>query len=225
MLYIAKQSLLVFPRRLSRGLAATIRRNNSSNSAAYDGDGKTTVRVLNTEEENINLINSYSEKGFRLSNKLFIHGSILIFPTNVFSWTVKRGHEITLDSLLVFDLIVPKTKIVVIGYGQQGEPHDSSLPLKLKRKGISCEMLPTPNAISTYNFLVADSVHVAGAFIPVHEEVQMMGFDKRMLFEEDAALKQPNELNYIERESLSIKEAHAHEFRKKGTKGFPSYEK
>lgn len=142
-----------------------------NNSGAYDGDGRTTVRVLNNEEAHLNLVNTYSHKGFRLANNLFIVGSILLFPTHVYSWDVKRGKDITPESLLVFDLIVPKTKIVIIGYGEEGEPYDSSIPLILKKKGISCEMLTTPNAVTTYNYLVHDAVHAAGAFVPVKTQV------------------------------------------------------
>lgn len=156
--------------------------NASSNSSAYDADGRTTVRILNQETPNLNLINTYSVKGFRLSNNLFIHGSILLFPTNVYSWNVRRGIDITLESLLIFDLVVPKTKIVVIGYGSNGEPVDSSLPFMLKKKGISCELLPTPNAVTTYNYLVGDSVHVAGAFVPVFGEVKMTERDASELY-------------------------------------------
>lgn len=223
MLSLVRQPLILGSKRLFRGSPDVIKRNSASNSAAYDGDGKTTVRILNDEDDKINLINTYSDKGFRLSNKLFIHGSILVFPTNVFSWNVKRGSEITMESLIVFDLLVPKTKIIVIGYGQQGESYDSSLPLKLKKKGISCEMLPTPNAISTYNFLLADSVHVAGAFIPVHEEVNMTNLDRRQIFEHDT-LNRPNVLEKPERESLKVRYQHAHDYRKKGTKDYPNYE-
>lgn len=156
-----------------------------SNSAAYDGDGKTTVRVLNQEESHLNLVNTYSAAGFRLHNNLFISGSILLFPTNVFSWNVKRGKDITLDSLLIFDLIVPKTKIVIIGYGQYGEDYDASIPIKLKKKGISCEMLATPNAVTTYNYLVHDSVIVAGAFVPVKDDVMMESRDLDAITQHD----------------------------------------
>lgn len=210
--------------RLARSWSECMKRN-SSDSAAYEGDGKTTVRVLNDEEDHVNLINAYSEKGFRLSNKLFIHGSIIIFPTNVFSWNVNRGADITLESLLLFDLIVPKTKIVVIGYGEHQEPHDSSLPMKLKKKGISCEMLPTPNAITTYNYLVADSVHVAGAFVPVRREVIMTNLDQRQIFEYDS-VKQPNDLKTGHyKEPRRITRVHEQFFKNTGTKhGKPQYE-
>lgn len=166
-------------------------RQVGSNSAAYDGDGKTTVTVLNSEEEShLNLVNTYSAGGFRLHNNLFIHGSILLFPTNVFSWNVRRPKDITMDSLLIFDLIVPKTKIVIIGYGQYGEDYDASIPIKLKKKGISCEMLATPNAVTTYNYLVHDSVHVAGAFIPVKDDVYMETRDYAALKQHDKFYKE-----------------------------------
>lgn len=156
----------------------------SSESGAYDGDGKTTVSVINTETH-LNLINSYSARGFRLSNNIFIFGSILVFPTHVYSWGVRRGKEITPESLVVFDLIVPKAKIVVIGYGEHGEPNDPTIVNHLKSRGISCEFLPTPHAITTYNFLVNDSVHVAGAFVPVIKEVKMTSSDVRLTYEQD----------------------------------------
>lgn len=152
-----------------------------SNSDAYDGDGKTTVRVLNTEANDLHLINSYSIGGFRLNNGLFINGSMLLFPTQVYFWNVRKGLDITKESLIVFDLVVPKTKIVIIGYGLKDDEYDASIPLYLKKKGISCEMLPTSHAITTYNYLVADSVHVAGAFIPPKYGVRQTNRDTNAL--------------------------------------------
>lgn len=144
-----------------------------SDSAAYRGDGRTTVDILNNNTDlKLNLVNTYSDEGFRLANNLFVYGSILLFPTHVFSWNIRRGHEINLDSLLLFDLIVPKVKIVIIGYGDAGEEYDATLPIKLRKKGISCEMLATPHAVTTYNYLIHDSVHVAGAFLPVKQPVK-----------------------------------------------------
>lgn len=161
----------------------------SSDSAGYGGDGKTTVKILNDDEPHINLVNTYSHRGFRLANNLFVAGSILLFPTHVFSWNVRCGADINMDSLIVFDLIVPKTKIVVIGYGQQGEPHDSSLPMALKKRGISCELLPTENAVTTYNFLAADGLHVAGAFVPVRDEVNQTMRDTEAITGHDMLFK------------------------------------
>lgn len=156
-----------------RCMPIIVGRNLNSDSAAYDGDGKTTVKVLGQDDRTLHLVATYSSKGFRLANNLFIYGSILLFPTQVFSWNVRRGIDINLESLMLFDLLVPKVKIVVIGYGQHGEPYDPKIVPELRRKGISCELLPTQHAVTTYNYLLHDSVHVAGAFVPVIEDVHM----------------------------------------------------
>lgn len=137
-----------------------------SESAAYDGAGKTTVKVIN-DEKNLNLINSYSDMGFRLSNNLFIYGSILVYPTYVYSWNVRRAVDITPQSLIAFDLIVPKVKMVIIGYGSLDDKYDPTLVNHFKKRGISCEILETARAVTTYNYLAADAVHVAGAFVPI----------------------------------------------------------
>lgn len=55
----------------------------------YEGDGKTSVQVLNNDIENGILINGISQAGFRLNNELFIVGPMIIFPRYV---------EITQDS-------------------------------------------------------------------------------------------------------------------------------
>lgn len=160
-----------------------------TNSSAYDGDGKTTVTVLNSDSHNLHLVDTYSTHGFRIVNNLFVYGSMLLFPTQVYSWNVDRGADINMDSLAVFDLVVPKIKILVIGYGSKGEPYDPTLPIKLKEKGISCEILPTPQAVTTYNYLVHDAVHVAGAFIPV-KEIKTTANDRNALFNLNDALEE-----------------------------------
>lgn len=166
---LASRSKLKLLRLSQRSVSNTI----GSDSAAYDGDGKTTVKNLNYEEFDLNLINTYSNGGFRLSNQLFIVGSLVVFPVHgVYSWSVKSGAEITPDSLAVFDIITPKIKILVIGYGDEHAPVDTKIPLYLKKKGISCELLPTKHAVTTYNYLAVDSIPVAGAFIPVRRIVQ-----------------------------------------------------
>lgn len=49
-------------------------------STAYEADGKTTVTLLNTEEDAGLMVNSYSQLGFRLNNNVFVMGPMAIFP-------------------------------------------------------------------------------------------------------------------------------------------------
>lgn len=51
----------------------------SRKHSTYDGDGKTSVNILNKEMENGLMINSYSQFGFRLNNELVIVGPMAIF--------------------------------------------------------------------------------------------------------------------------------------------------
>lgn len=48
-------------------------------ASTYDGDGKTSINILNKEMENGLMINSYSQFGFRLNNELVIVGPMALF--------------------------------------------------------------------------------------------------------------------------------------------------
>lgn len=47
--------------------------------STYEGDGKTSINILNKEMENGLMINSYSQFGFRLNNELVIVGPMALF--------------------------------------------------------------------------------------------------------------------------------------------------
>jgi NADH dehydrogenase [ubiquinone] 1 alpha subcomplex assembly factor 3 len=49
-------------------------------TASYEGDGKTTVSILNQEAEAGLMINAFSQMGFRLNNGMMVIGPMAIFP-------------------------------------------------------------------------------------------------------------------------------------------------
>lgn len=51
-------------------------------------------------------------------------------------------------------------------------------------------MLTTPNAVTTYNFLVHDSVHVAGAFVPMKDDVYIESRDAIAMQQHDVIYKE-----------------------------------
>lgn len=55
-------------------------RNSSGGTATYEGDGKTSVQILNKELDLGLMINSFSQVGFRLNNGMMILGPMAIFP-------------------------------------------------------------------------------------------------------------------------------------------------
>lgn len=151
-----------------------IRRINTPNDGvdrqgAYEGTGKTTVSILNQDLIGTNLIDSYSNSGFRLNDNTFCIGPTIVFPNAVLKWRVMRASDITMESLSLFTLLEPKLDLIVIGHGAEPHVRDPvSIPviLAIKKKGISVECLPTEKAISTYNYLMEEGRVVAAALIP-----------------------------------------------------------
>lgn len=54
--------------------------NTHVGAPTYDGDGKTSVSVLNKDLDNGIMINAISKLGFRLNNDLLVVGPVIIFP-------------------------------------------------------------------------------------------------------------------------------------------------
>jgi hypothetical protein len=54
--------------------------STQTGTSTYEGDGKTSVQVLNKETEYGLMINSISQSGFRLNNDIFVLGPMAIFP-------------------------------------------------------------------------------------------------------------------------------------------------
>ena len=50
---------------------------------SYEGHGQTSVSILNDDCEGINMIDSFAQDGFRLSDDTKILGPCVIFPTAV----------------------------------------------------------------------------------------------------------------------------------------------
>jgi NADH dehydrogenase [ubiquinone] 1 alpha subcomplex assembly factor 3 len=135
-------------------------------SGAYEGDGKTTVTIINDENQEAVIIDTYSSHGFRLSSGVFMIGPIAAFPRTVFQWDVSSVLDITEESLSLFWLLEPKIDVLVIGVGDHGLNIDHKLRLFLRKKGVSVEVLPTSQAVATFNFLNDDNRNVAAALIP-----------------------------------------------------------
>ncbi|XP_058822867.1 NADH dehydrogenase [ubiquinone] 1 alpha subcomplex assembly factor 3 [Topomyia yanbarensis] len=137
-------------------------------SSAYDGDGKTTLSILNLEAESGLLINSYSQVGFRLNNNMVVLGPMAIFPRTVFSWNVASYEDINEESLSLFSVLEPKIDILVVGIGDQ--PMTPALNKRIieymRKYRINVEVLSTEQACATFNFLNSEGRVVAGALIP-----------------------------------------------------------
>lgn len=134
--------------------------------AAYEGEGKTTVRVINKEHDLGLMIDSYATYGFRLNNGLTVLGPMAIFPRTVLSWQVRESDEITEESLVLFKLLQPKIDLLVIGLESNDRSKFNSVFRAARAHKLNIEILPTEHACSTFNFLNAECRSVAAALIP-----------------------------------------------------------
>lgn len=157
--------------RLRMAFRSTIAKNICTShvrQSTYEGDGKTSVSILNREADAGLLINSFSQVGFRLSNDMKVIGPMAIFPRSVLSWNVETHEDITEESLSLFTALEPKIDILVIGIGdQQTTPAFTKKIIEfMKKYRINVEVLNTEQACATFNFLNAESRVVAAALIP-----------------------------------------------------------
>lgn len=67
----------------------------------------------------------------------------------------------------------PKLDLLILGIGETGYWSPKvihKLRQDIQQIGLKVEILPTKNAVATYNFMLADYRLVAGAFLPIKAE-------------------------------------------------------
>jgi len=164
---------------------------NTGDNPNYEGDGRTTVTILNHEADSPLLIDAYHENGFVLNNGFTARGPIAIFPRTVLGWDVENSDGVTPESLVMFTLLEPKLDILIIGVGDVGRKIPVETLKMLRQKKINFEILSTDHALSTFNFLNYERRCVAAALIPprkiVHrmEDIARNKLNKKRLYEED----------------------------------------
>jgi len=146
--------------------------SQSTRQMAVDPEqaGRTTATLLNRETNLGILINGYSTVGFALNNGFNILGPLAIFPQSILSWNVGNVEGINEASLSLFLMIHPKIDILLIGTGNSGQQIDRSLYSFVRSKGIGLEVLPTPHACSTFNFLNTEGRRVAAGILPLQKD-------------------------------------------------------
>ncbi|XP_046975918.1 NADH dehydrogenase [ubiquinone] 1 alpha subcomplex assembly factor 3 [Vanessa cardui] len=136
------------------------------NKAAYEGDGKTTVRILNQDQDLGLMIDAYASYGFRLNNGITVLGPLAIFPRTILSWQIRTSSEINEASLRFFKLLEPKIDLLIIGLETKERKVINSVFKASREAKLNVEILPTEHACSTFNFLNAEGRSIAGALLP-----------------------------------------------------------
>uniref|UniRef100_A0A8D9BYJ2 NADH dehydrogenase [ubiquinone] 1 alpha subcomplex assembly factor 3 n=2 Tax=Cacopsylla melanoneura TaxID=428564 RepID=A0A8D9BYJ2_9HEMI len=144
-----------------------VRTSITQSAGAYEGDGQTTVSVINQEYQEGLLINTVNQYGFRLNNNSQIIGPLAIFNKVIFSWNVQSDLDISLDSLCLFAHLEPKLDVLLIGLSDYKQNAASLIPVITgMKKFCNVEMLPTERACATFNFLSSEGRVVGAALIP-----------------------------------------------------------
>lgn len=93
---------------------------------------------------------------------------MVIFPRTIFAWNVNTTDDIDEHSLRLFCVLEPKLDILIIGTGDEEVTPDLINRIKAitRKYDLTVEVLKTEPAVTTFNFLNAESRMVAAALIP-----------------------------------------------------------
>uniref|UniRef100_A0AC35TNA5 NADH dehydrogenase [ubiquinone] 1 alpha subcomplex assembly factor 3 n=1 Tax=Rhabditophanes sp. KR3021 TaxID=114890 RepID=A0AC35TNA5_9BILA len=119
-------------------------------------------------EANKQCVHGLSCLGFRMIDGSFLYGPIAVFPKTVLSWRVLTVDDITPESLSLFLMLQPKLDILVLGVGDKKNidaVRKRIIPVMQKYR-IGLELMPTEEAIATFNFLNSEDRYVAAALYP-----------------------------------------------------------
>jgi uncharacterized protein len=111
-------------------------------------------------------IEAYGAGGFRFAG-MSHRGSILALPNGIWAWPPRTPAEI--DEVSLTRAIAEKSAIDFLLIGSGSDPALLAEPLRrrLRKEGLSFDVMPTRAAASTYNVLYAEGRRVAAALIAV----------------------------------------------------------
>ena len=118
-------------------------------------------------EKTETVVEGYSARGFTV-NGVRIHGPVILLPDLCVRFHVPVIGGLNPDSLRVIGLLESPVELLIIGHG--GRAGRTALPVDAERwllkRRISSEILPTPAACSSFNFLVQERRAVGAILFP-----------------------------------------------------------
>ena len=112
------------------------------------------------------VIDTYGNGGFRFAG-MSHRGSILLLPSGVRAWAVRRPEAIDRTALRPVQAEAATIELLLVGTGLDIAAIDPALRIWLKDSGIGLDVMQTGAAARTYNILVAENRKVAAALIAV----------------------------------------------------------
>ncbi|XP_015113047.1 NADH dehydrogenase [ubiquinone] 1 alpha subcomplex assembly factor 3 [Diachasma alloeum] len=136
---------------------------------AYEGEGKTTVTILNRDADYGLMIDKISMQGFKLNLGVSIMGPMIIFPRTVIGWNITTVEDINENSMTLFKVLDPKPDIMLLGLNKP-YPRETKFIKDfqsiLQGLDIRHEILSVEKACTTFNFLNAERRYAVAALLP-----------------------------------------------------------
>jgi len=112
------------------------------------------------------LIQSYGDKHFQISNKLYDQ-AVLVFPEETVPWSPIDVNQLTVDDFYKIVNAEPPIDLLLMGCGKSPWFQMPRLRDDLKNRDIVLELMDTGAACRTFNVLLGEDRRVAAALIPV----------------------------------------------------------
>ncbi|THU91911.1 DUF498-domain-containing protein [Dendrothele bispora CBS 962.96] len=127
------------------------------------------VNILADENPPPVQVNSITSGGIQLIDGLIIPSSCIFLEGKVLLWDVPASlwNGWTKDHFEVFEVVVPKPEILLLGTGKSISQPPPFIREYLNQMGIQLDVMDTRNACSTYNLLSEEGRRVAAALLPL----------------------------------------------------------
>ncbi|KAJ7265459.1 NADH dehydrogenase 1 alpha subcomplex assembly factor 3 [Mycena haematopus] len=113
-------------------------------------------------------VSSATSSGIYLEDGLHLQGACIFLEGKVFLWDVPTTvTEWSREHLTVFEVVVPRPEILILGTGSEMAHPPPSVRAYLTDLGIQVDVMSTLNACSTYNLLAEEGRRVAAALAPL----------------------------------------------------------
>ncbi|KAF5371316.1 hypothetical protein D9758_004205 [Tetrapyrgos nigripes] len=127
------------------------------------------VNILADETPPPVQVSSITNGGIQLADGLILPSSCIFLEGKVFLWDVPTTlwKDWTKDHFEVFEVVVPKPEILLLGTGKLISQPPPFIREHLNQMGIQLDVMDTRNACSTYNLLSEEGRRVAAALLPL----------------------------------------------------------
>ncbi|KAI0053747.1 DUF498-domain-containing protein [Auriscalpium vulgare] len=113
-------------------------------------------------------VKSMTAAGIELQDGTILPGASIFLEGKIFLWdvpaTLWQGWD--KDRFEVFEVVVPRPEILLLGTGRSVVPPPAPLRQYLNQLGIQVDVMDTWNACTTYNLLAEEGRRVAAALLP-----------------------------------------------------------